>query len=70
MPVTCLLIYFLQNSSRFNSFMVVIETISNDIRPGTLAVRLAANTIAGHLSLTLLGGTRGSEPCVTFFFFF
>lgn len=38
-------------------FMVVIETVSNLIRPGTLAVRLAANIIAGHLLLTLLGGT-------------
>nr|AJD07278.1 ATP synthase F0 subunit 6 [Triops longicaudatus] len=36
-------------------FMVCIETISNIIRPGTLAVRLAANMIAGHLLLTLLG---------------
>nr|YP_010166638.1 ATP synthase F0 subunit 6 [Iberoporus pluto]QRV62729.1 ATP synthase F0 subunit 6 [Iberoporus pluto] len=36
-------------------FMVCIETISNMIRPGTLAVRLAANMIAGHLLLTLLG---------------
>nr|YP_006504043.1 ATP synthase F0 subunit 6 [Cryptocercus relictus]AFM92543.1 ATP synthase F0 subunit 6 [Cryptocercus relictus] len=38
-------------------FMVCIETVSNMIRPGTLAVRLAANMIAGHLLLTLLGNT-------------
>nr|YP_009732540.1 ATP synthase F0 subunit 6 [Trachys auricollis]QHS71063.1 ATP synthase F0 subunit 6 [Trachys auricollis] len=38
-------------------FMVCIETISNMIRPGTLAVRLTANMIAGHLLMTLLGNT-------------
>lgn len=36
-------------------FIVLIETTSNIIRPGTLAVRLAANIIAGHLLLVLLG---------------
>nr|AJF48477.1 ATP synthase F0 subunit 6 [Sweltsa longistyla] len=41
-------------------FMVCIETITNVIRPGTLAVRLAAIMIAGHLLLTLLGITGPS----------
>lgn len=41
-------------------FIVLIETIRNIIRPGTLAVRLAANIIAGHLLLTLLGSTGPS----------
>nr|YP_009104416.1 ATP synthase F0 subunit 6 [Aeneolamia contigua]AFV32119.1 ATP synthase F0 subunit 6 [Aeneolamia contigua] len=36
-------------------FMVCIETTSNLIRPGSLAVRLTANMIAGHLLMTLLG---------------
>ncbi len=36
--------------------IVLIETVRSIIRPITLAVRLAANMIAGHLLLTLLGG--------------
>nr|ASM41856.1 ATP synthase F0 subunit 6 [Scaphoideus maai] len=36
-------------------FMVMIESISNMIRPGSLAVRLSANMIAGHLLMSLLG---------------
>nr|YP_010693437.1 ATP synthase F0 subunit 6 [Chalcopis glandulosa]WCB99319.1 ATP synthase F0 subunit 6 [Chalcopis glandulosa] len=36
-------------------FMVMIESISNIIRPGSLAVRLTANMIAGHLLMSLLG---------------
>lgn len=36
--------------------MVVIESISRVIRPLTLAVRLAANIIAGHLLLALIRG--------------
>lgn len=38
-------------------FIVCIETIRNIIRPGTLAIRLTANIIAGHLLITLLGST-------------
>lgn len=45
-------------------FMVCIETISNVIRPGTLAVRLTANIIAGHLLLTLIGNTGNSLSSV------
>lgn len=41
-------------------FIVCIETIRNVIRPGTLAVRLTANIIAGHLLLTLIGNTGNS----------
>lgn len=42
------------------NFIVCIETIRNLIRPGTLAIRLTANIIAGHLLITLLGNTGSS----------
>ena len=35
--------------------IVIIETVSNVIRPGTLSIRLAANIVAGHLLLSILG---------------
>jgi len=40
------------------SFIVLIESIRNLIRPRTLAIRLTANIIAGHLLITLLRSTR------------
>nr|YP_009442011.1 ATP synthase F0 subunit 6 [Gnathotrichus materiarius]AOY40232.1 ATP synthase F0 subunit 6 [Gnathotrichus materiarius] len=48
-------------------FLVIIETISNIIRPGTLAIRLTANMIAGHLLLTLMGnaGTSLTIPLLS-----
>nr|YP_665529.1 ATP synthase F0 subunit 6 [Campodea lubbockii]ABF49579.1 ATP synthase F0 subunit 6 [Campodea lubbockii] len=44
------------------SFMVCIELVSNIIRPITLSVRLAANMIAGHLLMTLLGNMAHLPP--------
>ena len=47
------------------SFIVLIETVRNIIRPGTLAIRLSANIIAGHLLLTLLGNqTAARAPII------
>nr|YP_010757456.1 ATP synthase F0 subunit 6 [Zahniserius cylindricus]WEU77799.1 ATP synthase F0 subunit 6 [Zahniserius cylindricus] len=42
-------------------FMVLIESTSNIIRPGSLAVRLSANMIAGHLLMSLLGNNLASN---------
>lgn len=47
-------------------FIVVIEIIRNVIRPITLSVRLAANIIAGHLLLTLLGNQVVSNSWIIF----
>nr|YP_009743560.1 ATP synthase F0 subunit 6 [Tituria pyramidata]QIE11347.1 ATP synthase F0 subunit 6 [Tituria pyramidata] len=51
-------------------FMVLIETVSNLIRPFSLAVRLSANMIAGHLLMSLLGGSTCESLIFMFFFFF
>nr|ACJ69410.1 ATP synthase F0 subunit 6 [Aphelocheirus ellipsoideus] len=45
-------------------FMVCIETISNLIRPGSLAVRLTANMIAGHLLMSLLGNNMTETSAI------
>nr|YP_009027748.1 ATP synthase F0 subunit 6 [Bemisia afer]AHC02241.1 ATP synthase F0 subunit 6 [Bemisia afer] len=37
------------------SFMALIETISNLIRPWSLSIRLMSNMISGHLLMSLLG---------------
>jgi len=44
--------------------IVIIETVSSVIRPGTLSVRLGANIIAGHLLLTLLGSQGPNRAIV------
>jgi F-type H+-transporting ATPase subunit a len=46
--------------------IVLIETTRNLIRPATLAIRLTANIIAGHLLITLLGNqVANNENMVT-----
>merc|ERR550539_240687 len=47
--------------------IVIIETVRNVIRPGTLSIRLAANIVAGHLLLTLLGSQGPNVVGITIF---
>nr|YP_010582900.1 ATP synthase F0 subunit 6 [Aguriahana juglandis]UGN61320.1 ATP synthase F0 subunit 6 [Aguriahana juglandis] len=51
-------------------FMVMIETVSNIIRPGSLAVRLTANMIAGHLLMSLLGSNLSATVLIMTFIIF
>nr|WRY72478.1 ATP synthase F0 subunit 6 [Aguriahana wutyshana] len=51
-------------------FMVMIETVSNIIRPGSLAVRLTANMIAGHLLMSLLGSNTSAMVLILTFIIF
>nr|YP_011036619.1 ATP synthase F0 subunit 6 [Aphrodes bicincta]WRK21223.1 ATP synthase F0 subunit 6 [Aphrodes bicincta] len=44
--------------------MVIIETISNFIRPGSLSVRLTANMIAGHLIMSLMGESSNTVTMI------
>merc|ERR1711874_945766 len=51
-------IYFYPYVSFFNNSLIIFTTMgrqNNIINPATLAIRLAANMVAGHLLLTLLG---------------
>nr|ARH54134.1 ATP synthase F0 subunit 6 [Bradybatus kellneri] len=43
-------------------FLVIIETVSSLIRPVTLAIRLTANMIAGHLLVTLMSNSSSYLP--------
>jgi F-type H+-transporting ATPase subunit a len=46
-------------------FIVLIESVRNIIRPLTLAVRLIANIVAGHLLITLLGNQTATASGIT-----
>nr|QPN50260.1 ATP synthase F0 subunit 6 [Lycorma delicatula]QPN50325.1 ATP synthase F0 subunit 6 [Lycorma delicatula]QPN50663.1 ATP synthase F0 subunit 6 [Lycorma delicatula]QPN50676.1 ATP synthase F0 subunit 6 [Lycorma delicatula]QPN50689.1 ATP synthase F0 subunit 6 [Lycorma delicatula] len=50
--------------SAISPMMIMIETTGNLIRPISLAVRLTANMIAGHLLMTLLGNTSSIKTLV------
>nr|YP_010297272.1 ATP synthase F0 subunit 6 [Lamennaisia nobilis]UML36888.1 ATP synthase F0 subunit 6 [Lamennaisia sp.] len=49
-------------------FMVVVESLSNYIRFGTLSVRLSANMIAGHLLMTLISNAGESLSLILLIF--
>lgn len=43
-------------------FIVLVEVLSNLIRPLALTFRLTANIIAGHLLMSLIGGALITLP--------
>lgn len=45
--------------------IVLIELVRNIIRPLTLSIRLAANIVAGHLLLTLIGSQAFNTNYIT-----
>lgn len=47
------------------NFIVIIEIVSNIIRPITLSVRLVANIVAGHLLISLLSNFSITRPIIT-----
>nr|CCI69437.1 ATP synthase F0 subunit 6 [Metacrangonyx sp. 2 MDMBR-2012] len=53
-------------SSFLMPFMVLVESISNIIRPITLSIRLCANMIAGHLLISLLSISLINSSIITF----
>nr|YP_007026860.1 ATP synthase F0 subunit 6 [Metacrangonyx spinicaudatus]CCI69424.1 ATP synthase F0 subunit 6 [Metacrangonyx spinicaudatus] len=55
-------------SSFLMPFMVLVETISNIIRPITLSIRLCANMIAGHLLISLLSNSLINSNLMMFSF--
>nr|DAZ91306.1 TPA_asm: ATP6 [Baikalogammarus pullus] len=63
-----LLVHLIPHStpSLLMPFMVLIETVSNIIRPLTLAVRLTANMVAGHLLIVLLNSADPNTPLSLF----
>lgn len=50
--------------------MVLVEALRRVIRPLTLAIRLIANIVAGHLLLTLLGSLGYGLACYVLPLFF
>nr|YP_009422147.1 ATP synthase F0 subunit 6 [Cipangopaludina ussuriensis]ASR74853.2 ATP synthase F0 subunit 6 [Cipangopaludina ussuriensis] len=55
--------------SLLNPFLIVVETISINVRSITLSIRLIANMSAGHIVLALVGNYLMSSMFTGFFLF-